>query len=193
MARINNAARACAAIFCAAFLLQGCLSTHPEPTSGPRAQVRFVSTIGGDVVNVDVLSFTSEQCEGRKLVAELTGIAIQNNRKKIGMPLATEFRDRDISEIHVQAGQPTVFTMGIWAGDKYSGVATCYITSTFVPAEHQMYEATFGVDGEKCGMNLQRIEKADAGYVRVKDESLRVLPHACTINGLEDKWKAVAR
>jgi len=192
MTRFKFGARACAVVFCAAPLLQGCLSTHPEPTSGPRAQVRFVSTIGGDVVNVDVLSFTSEQCEGRKLVAELTGIAVQNNRKKIGMPLANEFRDRDISEIHVEAGKPLVFTMGIWSGSPYNGILTCYVTSTFVPAENQMYEVTFGLGDDKCGMRLQRIEKTEAGYVRVKDESRRVLPHACTINGIETKWKAEA-
>ena len=193
MTRFKFGARACATIFCAAPLLQGCLSTHPEPSSGPRAQVRFVSTIGSDVVNVNVLSFTNEQCEGRKLVAELSGIAVQNNRKKIGMPLANEFRDRDISEIHVLAGEPLVFTMGVWAGSVYSGVSTCYVTSTFVPAENQMYEAMFGVGEETCGVSLQRIEKADGGYVRVKDESRRVLPHACTINGLENKWSTDAR
>ena len=189
MAKLLFSARACAAILCAA-LLQGCLSTHPEPSSGPRAQVRFVSTIRSDVVNIDVLSFTSEQCEGRKLVAELSGIAVQNNRKKIGMPLAGGFRDRDISEIHVQAGRPLVLTMGIWEGSVYHGVSTCYVTWTFEPAENQMYEATFGVGNDACGVSLQRIDKTDAGYVRVKEESRRVLPHACTINGLENKWSA---
>jgi len=183
--RLQFCVRSCAAIFCIAPLLQSCLSTHPEPTTGPRAQVRFVSKIGGSVVNVDVLSFANEKCEGRKLVAELNGIAIQNNRKKIGMPLANEFGDREISEIHVEAGKPLVFTMGVWAGSVYSGVSTCYVTTTFLPAENQMYEATFAVAPEVCGVGLQRIEKTESGYVRVKEESRRVLPHACTINGVE--------
>ena len=161
------------------------MSTLPEPTTGPRAQVRFISKIGGTVVNVDVLSFANEQCEGRKLVAELNGIAIQNNRKKIGMPLANEFGDRETSEIHVEAGKPMVFTMGVWAGSVYSGINTCYVTTTFLPAENQMYEAAFFVTNGACGVGLQRIQKTDSGYVRVKEESGRVLPHACTINGVE--------
>jgi hypothetical protein len=187
MTKLLCSARKCAAILCAAPLLHGCLSTHPEPTAGPRAQVRFVSTIASDVVNVSVLSFASEQCEGRKLVAELSGIAIQNNRKKIGMPLANEFRDRDISEIHVEAGKPLVFTMGFWAGNVYNGMATCHVTTTFLPAADNLYEATFAVGDDVCGVGLQRIDRADNGFVRVKEESRRVLPHACTINGLESQ------
>ncbi len=179
-------------MLCAAPLLQGCLSTHPEPTTGSRAQVRFVSTIASDVVNVGVLSFTSEQCEGRKLVAELSGIAIHHNRKKIGMPLANEFRERDISEIYVESAKPLVFTMGFWSGNVYAGVATCHVTTTFLPAEDKMYEATFALGSDSCGVALNRIEKADSGFVRVKEESRRVLPHACTINGLESQ-EPVAR
>jgi hypothetical protein len=185
MSRLQFCVRTCAAMICAVPLLHGCLSTHLEPTTGPRAQVRFVSKIGGSVVNVDVLSFANEKCEGRKLVAELNGIAIQHNRKKIGMPLANEFGEKDISEIHVEAGKPLIFTMGVWAGSVYSGVSMCYLTTTFLPAENQMYEATFAVAPEVCGVGLHRLEKTDSGYVRVKEESRRVLPHSCTINGVE--------
>jgi hypothetical protein len=185
MKKLQSCLRSCAAIICAAPLLHGCLSTHPEPTTGPRAQVRFISKIGGSVVNVDVLSFTNEQCEGRKLVAELNGIAVQHNRKKIGMPLANEFDEKEISEIHVEAGKPLVFTMGVWAGSIYSGISMCYLTTTFLPAENQMYEATYAETPEVCAVGLKRIEKTNSGYVRVNEESRRVLKHSCTINGVE--------
>ena len=174
-----------ATIACAALMLQGCLSTHVEPTQGSRAQVRFVSAIDYGAVNVSVLSFDNEKCENRKLVAALSGAAVQHNRKKIGMPLAGDFRDRDITEMHVQAGSPLVFSMGIWAGSIYSEVVMCRVTMTFEPAADQMYEATFVAGGEKCGVDVQRIERSDRGYVRVKETGARKGAHRCGIDGME--------
>ncbi len=48
-------------VVCASLLLQACMTMHPEPTSGPRAQMRFVSTTAGPA-NVSVLSYDNAEC-----------------------------------------------------------------------------------------------------------------------------------
>lgn len=170
---------------CAVLLLQGCMSTHVEPAEGPRAQVRFVSTIGPDVTNVSVLTYDNENCENRKLVAALTGAAVQHNRKKIGMPLAGDFQDRDITEAYVRAGSPLVYSMSIWTGSIYSEVATCEVTMTFVPAADQMYESYFVANRERCGVDVKRLEKSGDSYVRVDEPTARKGAHRCSIDGME--------
>jgi hypothetical protein len=152
-----------AMLLVAMLMLQGCLSTHVEPTEGSRAQIRFVSTLDSSVVNVSV----------------------QHNRKKIGMPLGNEFRDRDISEMYVQAGTPLIFSMGVWTGNVYAGTASCRVTKTFQPVENQMYEATFLVGDETCAVSVQRIEKSANDYVRVPEKSARKTAHTCSIDGIE--------
>jgi hypothetical protein len=174
-----------AMLLVAMLMLQGCLSTHVEPTEGSRAQIRFVSTLDSSVVNVSVLSFGNEQCENRKLVAALSGAAVQHNRKKLGMPLGNEFRDRDISEMYVQAGTPLIFSMGVWTGNVYAGTASCRVTKTFQPVENQMYEATFLVGDETCAVSVQRIEKSGNDHVRVPEKSARKTAHTCSIDGIE--------
>jgi hypothetical protein len=75
-------------------------------------------------------------------IAALTGIALVHHRKKLGMPLGSEFDEKNFTEIYVDANRPFIFEMEWWLGSYYIG-SSCGVTKVFEPKENQMYEASF--------------------------------------------------
>ena len=166
------------AVVTIAFFVQGCASTYIEPSEGSRAQIRFVSYTSGS--NTLVRSYDAEDCNtGKALVAALSGIAINHNRKKLGLPLGSEFDEKNYTETYIRANRPYIFDMGWSFGSVYSGFESCFVTTVFEPAENQIYEASFYRDKVKCWVDVKRFKNEFGNYIPIQESTTRKSAMQC--------------
>ncbi len=147
-------------------LTAACAHPYIEPTTGPRATLRFVSlkTGPGDVF---VHAVMDERCKAdRPLIATLSGPAPKHFRKRLDMPLGEDLADQDITEAVIRAGQPYSFDFYWWVANQAVGMSSCNVTTAFNPVDGHLYEATYTLGRQACAVDVFEIVKKDDGQYR---------------------------
>jgi hypothetical protein len=153
-------------------LLMPCLAAacaHPyiEPSSGPRATIRFVSLKTTGAGDVFVHAVTDERCKAdTPLIAVLSGPTPKHHRKRLDMPLGKDYADRDITEVVVEADQPYSFDFYWWIPNQAVGMSNCNVTTTFRPVDGHRYEARYSLGRDACAVDVFEIVKDDDGRYR---------------------------
>lgn len=158
-------------------LLEGCVAPQYRATSGvAKAKVRFVSlnTLGN---NVTIYHYGSDRCTSDAWrVGVLSGRSLNHYRQRLGIPLGESFDDIMLTEVVVDAGKPSTFSMAHWAVS-----SRCNINVTFTPTANNMYEFSFYVKSKTCHTNVSKIMgSGDGKYRRVAERSARKSTNTCT-------------
>ena len=126
-------------LFAAIASVSGCgFVYYIEPTTGPVSRVRFISHAG----NVTVLrQYDDSDCRtGEREVARF-GTSPLDNHKSLGMPIDSDLRNGQKTEIQVSSGQ-TFY--GMFSGSTLD--ASCRIAFGFQPQEARDYEVVYRWD-----------------------------------------------
>ena len=168
--------------------MSGCVSWRTKPPQNVEhtAKVRFVAQTNVELNNieVDIYNDLRDICTPRyrlqdTFVAVLEGIALDNGRQDLGMPLGESFSKSSKTEVLVEANQPLTYSVG-FAFQHYVQTATgdpppiayllfnpgaCKIAQTFNPKKDMMYEITYEFDTAKevCQSNVYEIYQSDDG------------------------------
>lgn len=179
------------ALMMVTFFLTGCVSWGVGSIDGyPTSQIRFVDLNEKKVVNTWIQQYDDEvtSCnlgdfrEKGKSVAVLNGIAIDNGRKDLGMPLGEEFSKDAKTEVLIRADRPLVFRMGYQTHSVYlntnyvqgfTGSGVCLVSAKFTPKATHLYEATYEIKDNQCHLQIfELVGNAEAGkYNRVNESS----------------------
>lgn len=187
--------------FAAILLLSGCVGWRNIPENpNSTARVRFVALkledVGVNNIEVDIFDDARDVCKPRSklkgtFVAVIHGIALDNGRKDLLMPLGDQFEKSSKTEVFVESDRPLIysigfkFTSGITTIDGkppliaylLSNAGTCKISRIFVPKTGHDYEVTYEHDKNGCRSDVYEIVKAEDGnYVRQVIDAENNLP-----------------
>lgn len=136
-----------------------------EPTSGPRARVRFVTDLGGQTI---LYSYDDSDCSvNEKTLLNLVInpdpiIPIKNETKRLGLPL-WDYKDFEAKELYVVANRQT---NGLFYG---SGQAVRWVYECIAPfrysfQENRDYEVKFIWDPQNCRVTISELVKGENGF-----------------------------
>ena len=141
--------------------LTGCTSTgylwYQEPTAGPKARVRFVTTSKG---STDLRVYDDANCTQNGTVwmdlSERSRFGGQ--LKKLGMPL-WNYHENAAKEVYVAANKPIY---GMFFGHEYMGSTTyvCAVPFSFTFSENADYEVKYQGGATMCSVSIAQILRA---------------------------------
>jgi hypothetical protein len=145
---------------CIGAFANGC-ATYQEPSAGSIAQIRFVTSGAATVETFDPANCAAGR---RTRIASLGALLNSSGRKKMGLPLGTEFEDQRLTEVNIPADQSFYFSMGVAYGN--SVVTSCRIDMRLDPSPGRIYEAAFEYRDSKCRMEVNEIVAGGEGKYR---------------------------
>jgi hypothetical protein len=164
-------------------LTTACVHHYVEPTTGPRAKLRFVSLKTTGPGDVFVHAITDERCKAdRPQIAVLSGPAPTHHRKRLDMPLGEDFADQDITEVVIKADQPYTFDFYWWVAGQAVGMSSCNVTTAFKPADGHLYEAAYTLGRRTCAVDVFEIIKEEDGQYH------REIELSAILTGTQCKW-----
>lgn len=144
--------------------LGGCAAPgYVEPTSEPRARVRFV---GNNHATSVVRYYEREDCNDPKTIAALGRLIVVplGSGKKLGMPQPPALPETTTTEVHLPAGKPVIL------GFSYSFArSSCGVIVSFEPVAGRDYEAQFTYDDAGCEAKILHL----GATTRVRDVTAR--------------------
>jgi hypothetical protein len=152
------------------FLLSSCSSlSYKEPTTGPRARVRFVT----DTKEITVLRvFDDASCtqNATEWMLLRVGPFLNSSPKVLGIPL-WNYHDNAAKEVYVEANkQITGFFRGAETPFPWSPILTtyyCAVVFSYNFSEGKDYEVSFKWDQKNCRVDLSEIvSDNEGGYKR---------------------------
>jgi hypothetical protein len=178
-------------IFTTISLLSGCVGwkTIPENPNST-AKARFVALkledVGINNIEVDIFDDPKDVCKPRyelkgTWVAVINGIALDNGRKDLSMPLGEQFPKSSKTEVFVDSNKRLIYSIGFRfqsgvttaTGDPpliaylLSNTGSCKVSKIFTPKTGGNYEVTYEHDKNGCRSDVYEIVKTEnSGYVR---------------------------
>lgn len=145
-------------------LTTACAHPYIEPTTGPRANLRFISLKTTGPGDVFIHTITDERCKAdRPLIASLSGPEPKHHRKRLDMPLGEDFAEQDVTEAVIKAGQSYTFDFYWWVAAQAVGMSSCNVTTSFMPVDGHLYEAAYTLGRNTCAVDVFEIIKDDDG------------------------------
>lgn len=168
----------------AVFMIGGCITHYKEPTSGPRAKVRFAMFGGlGLSGSTRVIGYDGTPCKNRTLITQL-GVSDTNpffkNHKSLGIPLnpAAPIGKSAFTEVHLPAGHRYSVSMD-WFDPGYYVMKGCDLTTSFVPRDGSMYEVLDVLTKDKCGIAVFDIVKGKTGKFEARRDASQRRERTC--------------
>jgi hypothetical protein len=144
-----------------ALLLSGCSAlVYQEPTSGPRARVRFVT----DSYMITVLrTYSDKNCsdETEWLRLRNAKIFLNSSPKRLGMPL-WRHHEHAAKEVYVATDKP-VFGMMQSEDMEYSRIYTCAAPFAYKFQQDVDYEVNFNFSKAQCTVQISKIVQTAKG------------------------------
>lgn len=145
----------------AVILITGCSSApYQEPTSGPRARVRFATDGQATVLR----TYQGEGCSGEETewFHISTWPLLFSSNKSLGMPLLRDDKGA-FAELYVDATKPIY---ALFDGSKMIGIDThrCGIPFSYQFEDGGDYEIRFSWTNQYCGVQIYKILKDVDGY-----------------------------
>lgn len=157
------------------FVLAGCATLkYEEPTSGPRARVRFA------VLNPSLTvlyRYDDEKCNGEAEWMRLrAGTLLTGNPKRLGMPL-WEYHENAAKEVYVTSGKRFY---GMMTTEYQSGMYKhrCGVPFAFDLEDGKDYEVVFKT-GASCSATVSRLEDRGGQPTRVAIPPVTRFSEAC--------------
>jgi hypothetical protein len=173
----------------ACLILSGCVGWKKAPSDLKSvAQVRFVAlqSVRMNNIDVDIFNDPKDACKPRHelkntWVAVLEGIALDNGRKDLGMPLGEAFKKSAKTEIQVEGNRRLIYSIGFEyiyplftptgkppsIAGLFFNTGVCKVSKSFVPQSGANYEVTFKYDEKVCESNVYEIKKTEGNkYIR---------------------------
>ena len=141
----------------AVLFLAGCASlSYKEPTQGPRAQVRFVTTsVSPTILRVyDDRNCSSNETEWMRLQKSYT---LNSSPKRLNMPL-WDYHENAAKEVYVTANKKIY---GMFFGSEASGstIYSCGTPFSFTFKDNMMYEVKYNWNPSFCTTTISSLEK----------------------------------
>lgn len=139
----------------------GCSTlTYQDPTSGPRARVRFVT----DSNEVSVLrTYGDENCSTGEVewLRLRNGFLLNSSPKRLGIPL-WNYHDNAAKELYVEANKTIT---GLFQGGETTGmkIYRCGTPFTFLFQENFEYEVFFKWARAECRVTISQLVSSQQG------------------------------
>lgn len=149
-------------IAAAVMLITGCSTTHyQEPTSGPRARVRFATDGQGTVLR----TYQGQSCSGEETewLRISNGLQLFSSTKRLGMPLLRDDKGA-ATELYVDASKPIY---ALFDGSNMVGIDTfrCGVPFNYQFKDGSDYEVRFAWTNQHCSVQIYKIVKdVDGAY-----------------------------